>query len=167
MALLCAMATHATAATEEFSRAELFGGYQFTRIGGAGGVNANGWDGALTGNVNRWFGVSADFSGAYKSVGDIGAKAHTFTVGPQLSWRGGRVTAFAHVLMGGFHASAGLEGLSAGTSGFTTMVGGGVDAKAGAHVSVRVFQLDWFLWRTMGITEKQNARISAGLVFRF
>jgi hypothetical protein len=35
-------------------KAEVFGGYQFTHFDG--GPNMNGWNGALTGNFNNWFG---------------------------------------------------------------------------------------------------------------
>jgi len=165
--LLCISACGALADSREYPKVELFGGYQYTRIGGVGGVNANGWNSAITGNATSWFGVTADFSGAYKGIGDVNAKVHTFTFGPTFSRRGGRVTMFAHFLLGGFHASAGFGGLSGSTNGFTTMAGGGVDAKITSHVSLRVFQADWLLWRTMGLTEKKNARISTGLVFQF
>lgn len=40
-------------------RAEIFGGYQYTHFDG--GPNANGWNASLTGNVNSWFGITADF----------------------------------------------------------------------------------------------------------
>jgi len=93
IALLCASAFSAAAVSPEYPKAELFGGYQFTRIGGAGGVNANGWNAAMTGNVNRRFGLTADFSGACKGIGKVRAKAHTYTFGPTLSFRSGLVTA--------------------------------------------------------------------------
>jgi hypothetical protein len=41
-------------------KAEIFGGYQYTRFDG--GLNANGWDTTLTGNLNslvRWRQISA------------------------------------------------------------------------------------------------------------
>ena len=168
IALLClALFSTSASATEEYPKAELFGGYQFTSLGGPGGVNANGWNAAVSGNVNRWFGVTADFSGAYKGIGEVNARAHTYTFGPAFTLRNGRVSAFAHVLFGGFHASAGFGGLSIGTSGFAMMTGGGIDVKITPHLSVRPIQGDWILWRTQGFTEKKNARISAGLVFCF
>jgi len=166
-ALVYLAACGAAASAQEYPRAELFGGYQYTRVGGAGGVNANGWNAAITGNINRWFGLTGDFSGAYKSIADVSASAYTYTFGPTFSARHGRVTPFAHVLFGGFRASAGFGGLSASTNGFTMMAGGGVDASVTRHVKVRVFQADWLLWRTMGITERKNARVSTGLVFCF
>ncbi len=163
--LLCGLMLTAQAAAQDHPKAEVFGGYQYTHIGGE--VNANGWNGAVTGNVNRWFGVTADLSGAYKSIGGVQAKAYTYTFGPTFSARGGRVTPFAHVLFGGFHASAGFQGLSQSTNGFAMIVGGGVDVKVTPHVAIRLIQPDWIMWRTQGLTEKKNARVSTGIVFRF
>ena len=70
---------------EAAPKAEFFGGYQYTRFDG--GVNANGWDTTLTGNLNRWFGVAADFSGAYKTQNGVSFNNYTYTFGPQVSWR--------------------------------------------------------------------------------
>ena len=148
-------------------KAEIFGGYQFTRVGGPGGVNANGWNLAITGNVNRWFGVTADFSGAYKSMGGINANAYTYAFGPTITRRQERVNPFAHILLGGFRAAAGFGGSSTGTSGYAMITGGGIDVKAAPRIAVRVVQVDWIMWHTQGYTEKKNARISTGLVFRF
>lgn len=55
-------------AGDGYPRAEAFGGYQFTRVGAVPGINAHGWNAAVTGYVNRWFGVTGDFSGAYRNV---------------------------------------------------------------------------------------------------
>jgi len=148
-------------------KVELFGGYQYTRIGGAEGVNANGWNGAITGYMNDWFGLEADFSGAYKSFGGANLNAHTYTFGPVFAAAGDRAKPFAHALFGGFHASAGFQGEGASVNGFAMMLGGGVDIKASDHISVRAVQADWILWRAEGVTEKTNGRVSAGLVFRF
>ena len=166
--LLCVAVLASPATAQDSTKAEIFGGYQFTRVGGSGGINANGWNGAVTGKVRSWLGVTADFGGAYKSVAGVSVKAHTFLFGPVFSSpKSERVTPFVHVLFGGFHASAGFAGASAGTGGFAIAVGGGVDAKVTKHVAVRVMQADWLMWRAEGITEKKNARISTGLVFRF
>lgn len=153
-------------AGEESPRAEIFGGYQYTRVGIVPGVNANGWNASVTGNAASWFGVTADFSGAYRSIGGIGLRAHTFTFGPTVALRGSRVTPFAHFLAGGFHASTGATNIGISLNGFAMIAGGGVDIRASRAVAVRLFQFDWLTWRSQGITEKRNARISAGIVFR-
>lgn len=118
-------------------------------------MDANGWNASLTGNVNQWFGVAADFSGAYKS----GEHVHTYMFGPVLSARSDKVTPFAHVLFGG--ASGG------GTNAFAMAFGGGVDVKVADKVAFRLIQGDWLVFRSEGVTSKKNARISTGLVFRF
>ena len=90
--VLCVMSLGASVAAQDFPRVKVFGGYQYTRIGVVPGINTNGWNTAVGADLNRWLGVKADFSGAYKSAGGISAKAHTYTFGPVLSHRGERVT---------------------------------------------------------------------------
>src|SRR5213596_2891209 len=57
------------AMAQDTPKAEVFGGYSYLRVNelsGLGiGLNLNGWNGSVTGNVNDWFGVKADFSGQY------------------------------------------------------------------------------------------------------
>ena len=43
-------------AQHEYPKAEIFGGYQFSHNDPS--VNLSSWNAALTGNVNRWFGVT-------------------------------------------------------------------------------------------------------------
>ena len=137
-------------------KAELFGGYQFTHFDG--GPNMNGWNGALTGNFNPWFGVTADFSGVYGS----GQKFHTYTFGPEVHAHLPLVKPFAHALFGGARASA----AGVGTNGFDMMLGGGIDAGHGP-LAFRVAQFDWMTTRFSGFTDRKNVRVSTGLVVRF
>jgi hypothetical protein len=153
-------------AQEYDPKAEVFGGYQYTRVGAVPGLNANGWNASITGYATRWFGVTGDLSGAYRSVGIIGLSAHTFTGGPCFVLRGQRVSPFAHLLAGAFRGSMGTGQFDVGVEGFAMMTGGGVDVAVSNRVSVRAFQLDWILWNSAGTTEKKNARVSAGVVVR-
>ncbi|HJZ63298.1 MAG TPA: outer membrane beta-barrel protein [Candidatus Acidoferrum sp.] len=147
-----------TAAAQDHPRGEVYGGYQFTHFDP--NINANGWNASVAGNLNSWFGVKADFSGAYKN----GGKFHTAMAGPVFSYRKSeRVTPFAHVLVGGAWASGG--GIS--ENGFAMGVGGGLDVNLNKHVAWRLVQGDWLLFRAGGETDKKNARISTGIVFRF
>jgi hypothetical protein len=158
-----------TAVAQDAPKAELFGGYQYTRLNpnGAGtGFNFNGWNASLTGNANKWFGVTGDFSGIYKSISGVSVKAYTYTFGPTFAVRKSEaVTPFVHALFGGFHASANFAGAS--TDGFAMMIGGGVDAKLSQHLALRAVQFDWVMLRDSGVTENKNVRVSTGLVFRF
>src|SRR6266704_6851125 len=131
LALLMCMFCLAAFAQETGStpKAEIFGGYQYTRFDG--GVNANGWNTSLTGNLNHWFGIASDFSGAYKSQNGVSFNNYTYTFGPQVSLRRNPAfTPFAHFLAGGFRGSASVGSASASDNGFAMMFGGGVDIKA-------------------------------------
>ena len=146
------------AMAQDHPKAELFGGYQFTHLDPD--LNANGWNAAVTGNLNSWLGITGDFSGTYKGGGHL----YTYMVGPTFSARTERVTPFVHALFGG--GTAGGNGTT-GSTAFAVALGGGVDVNAGKHLGVRLIQADWLMFRSGGVTDKSNARISAGLVFRF
>lgn len=145
-------------AEEEYPKAEVFGGYQFTHLSPS--INANGWNAAVNGNLNRWFGVTGDFSGTYKNGGHM----YTYMFGPTFSARTQNVTPFVHALFGG----ATLGGNGGGSSGaFSMGLGGGLDVNAGRHLALRLVQADWLLLHSGGETAKKNVRISTGLVLRF
>ena len=153
-----------SAAAQDFPKAEIFGGYQLTRLDG---TTLNGWNAALTGNLNHWFGVTADFSGAYTSQGGVDFRNYTYTFGPTIAARGNETfTPFAHALFGGSHASAGFGGVSASDNGFAMIFGGGVDAKFSQHLSFRVAQFDWMSFHANGGSSNNNFRYSAGIVIR-
>ena len=168
LALLLCMVSLAAFAQETGNtpKAEIFGGYQYTRFDG--GVNANGWDTSLTGNLNHWFGIAADFSGAYKSQNGVSFNNYTYTFGPVVSYRHNETfTPFAHFLAGGFRASAAFGGLSGSDNGFAMMFGGGVDVKATKRVAVRAIQFDWLSLHANGSSDNNNMRISTGLLLRY
>ena len=150
-------------------RAEVFGGYQFTHFGSSGASeNFNGWNASVTGNVNKDFGVAADFSGAYKTISGVSVKAYTYTFGPVVNLNHeGTFNPFVHALFGGAHLSASLSGSSGSTNGFTMLAGGGADAKVAPHFAVRLIQVDWEYFHFQGTGFSKNVRISTGLVARF
>jgi len=138
-------------------KAQVFGGYQYTRLDG--GVNMNGWNGSLTGNLNKWFGVSGDFSGVYKS----GVHFHTYTFGPVLTAHTPMLQPFVHALVGGGTFSGG----GASTTGLIVYAGGGLDVGSKHGFGIRIAQADWMLTRFSGFTDKNNVRVSAGIVLKF
>lgn len=143
-------------AAQETPRPEVFGGYQFTSLDPS--TNANGWNGSASVYLNHWFGVTGDVSGAY----DSGLHFTTFTGGPVISSHKGRIAPFAHALFGGAHASAG----GFGDNGFVMFFGGGVDMGSG-KLAFRLVQADWLITHFDGFTDKNNARVSTGVLFRF
>lgn len=147
-------------------KAEIFGGYQYTRFDG--GANANGWNSTVTGNLNNWFGVAADFSGAYTSQSGVSFHNYTYTFGPVVSYRHNEnFTPFVHFLAGGFHGSASFNGLSGTGNGLAMMFGGGVDVKATRRVALRAIQFDWLSLHSNGVSDNNNMRLSTGILLRY
>lgn len=166
LVLLLGFFSLAALAQESAPRTEFFGGYQYTRFDG--GTNANGWNTSLTGNINHWFGVTGDFSGAYTTQSGVSFHNYTYTFGPVVSLRQNeKFTPFAHFLAGGYHASAAFSGLSAADSGFAMMFGGGVDVNASQHLAFRAVQFDWLSLHGNGSSSNNNMRISTGILFRY
>ena len=138
---------------EEVKKVDLFAGYQYAHV--YPNENGQGWNFAVTGNVNRVFGLTGDFSGNYEH----GSALYTYMIGPTFSARTKRVTPFVHALFGGAHADE--------VNAFAMAIGGGVDVNAGEHVAIRVIQADWMSFRNAGESINGNVRASAGIVFRF
>ncbi|HYL92557.1 MAG TPA: PKD domain-containing protein [Alphaproteobacteria bacterium] len=175
-----------------YPAAEVFAGYSYIRLHTSSPAgtpiptvgpdfNLNGFNGSIAGNMNRWFGLVADF-GAYK-VGHLpvgtDANASTYLFGPRFSMRQHeKFTPFVHVLLGAAHASATSKSGATGSSflspgqhrnAFATAFGGGLDWNASKHVAVRLFQGEYLRTSfTDGVDDRQNNfRAAAGLVFRF
>jgi hypothetical protein len=174
--------------TAQVSRLEFFGGYQFLHAGSFDGegnsVNTNGWNTSATVNVREYLGLTADFSGNYKTesivssglTGTAAVRIYTYTFGPAVSTNSGDIKLFAHALFGGAHvrptgcvifSGSPDECGSGSANGFSLMIGGGVDVRAGKSVAVRPVQCDWVRLPSQFGAQNDNVRISAGLVFRF
>lgn len=160
---LAAMAQDKT----EVPRVELFGGY-------ANGLSSHGWNASAAFNVNKWFGVVADFGGQYVNTREVDfqekIKSHTFLIGPQISFRVKRVTPFVRVMAGG--ASVNTVAVESGQTftfaenSFVMAAGGGLDVRVNKRVAIRAFQLDYMRTKFFGESQ-HNGRISFGLVLRF
>lgn len=156
-------------AQDSDTKAEVFGGYQWTSVDFGSGVsrqNFNGFDGAVTGYFNKNVGITADFSGNYKTIEGASTKIYTYTFGPTFRVPMDKATPFVHALFGGAHAAAGFEGASASSSGFAYAFGGGLDVNASKNVAIRIAQFDYFGTRIESTTQN-NFRYSAGIVFKF
>ena len=149
---------------QETPRAEVFAGYSVVPTTA---TSLHGWAASLNGNINTWFGIKGDFSGHYKTFAGAEVKLHTFTFGPQISYRKNKnVVVFAHALFGGAHASAGFDGLSVSNTSFAANLGAGLDWVPHKNVAIRAIQADVLITR-FGTTINGDARISVGVVFRF
>ena len=153
------------AVAQEAPKVEVFGGYSWS------GGNFHGWNGSVTGNITKRFGIVADFSGHYGSEQGgpilVQQHAHSFLFGPRVSFRGKRLTPFVYGLAGAtrFAESAVISGqhLSAVSTGFSMAIGGGLDVKVNDRIAIRAFQLDYF--RPIINDEANNrGRLAFGIV---
>ena len=166
--LLLLLLPQLQAAAQDTPQAEVFGGYSY-----AGG-NFHGWNASVTGNVNKWFGLTADFSGHYGgSIDEDGfderQRVHSYLFGARFSARRKRVMPFAHALFGASTLKTELTGfgqrLLFSDTGFSLVLGGGLDIRINDRVAVRAVQLDYLRARFFGETENRG-RLAFGVVFR-
>jgi hypothetical protein len=164
--------------------------------------NFSGWTGEFQYNVTDWGGIVADVSGNYGTrvsapassgfTGIPSGSSYTFMVGPVVQQSAGKLRPFAHVLFGFDRQDTDLASaaasLSTGLSTFPTptnakdtafamAMGGGVDWKAGRHISLRLGQIDYLytahdysmesaeLGAVSNFTHQNNFRFSTGVVF--
>jgi len=141
---------------QEVPKPEIYGGYQFTTLDPS--WHASGWNGAASMYLTRWLGIKGDFSGAYST----GTSYHTYTFGPVVSTHKGAIAPFGEALFGGAHAA----NSGVGNSGMAMMFGGGLDLGR-KRFAFRLVQADWMITRFNGFTDKNNARVSTGVLYRF
>jgi opacity protein-like surface antigen len=158
---------------QDYPKAEISGDYMYIRVnpgGGASGINCHGGAGSIAGNLNDWFGVVGEFGGCRVSGLPSGVSSHAFTYlfGPRVSYRNtSRLTPYAQVLFGGERATASVSGVGSGSNNaFAMSLGGGADYSVNEHIAIRVIQAEYLYTRFAG-THQNNARIEAGIVFRF
>jgi outer membrane protein with beta-barrel domain len=117
--------------------------------------NVLGWNGGTTFNFTRSFGITADFSGYYRSFkADVDGESitahlnlHTFLFGPTFTKKGERLTPYARTLVGvgRGHADATVDSKLEGTAtGFVGSVGGGLNVAVNPHIALRAIQFDFF-----------------------
>ncbi len=171
LACLCGLvlALAVSASAQDYPKAEIFGGYSYlhTSINGVG-FSSNGASGSFSVNPNNWLGLVGDF-GVYHNSTGAGANTVSYLFGPKLAYRhSDKLTPYFHFLLGGAHVGTGFAG-GASANAFALAFGGGFDAKVSPHVAIRLIQAEYVLTKfNFGVvsTHQNNARISAGIVFR-
>ena len=153
-----------SAMAQEAPQAELFGGYEYLHLN-PGGFGCHGGGANLAYNLNNWFGAVGDFAACKVTGLPSGVNLHevNYLFGPRVSYRSiGSFTPFAQVLFGGQHEG----GTGASINSFALTLGGGADYKFTDHVAFRLFQVE-YLYTHFGGVKQNNARIEAGIVYRF
>lgn len=195
MFLLCACAAFVSAqSADDYKKVEVFAGYTldqderepneaFTSVLGftpaqlqaffgrpfntnSGRTKMNGFNAAVTGYVTKNFGITGDFSAAFKNetqpIGTQGSEArrrkYNFLVGPQFKFRNSsRVEPFARALFGAAKMQTRLRPDNTGISAagltvqeirddytaFAMALGGGIDVRLNKNVKLRLIQVDY------------------------
>ncbi len=170
------MACSVVVVSQEYPKAEVFGGFQYTRVDlfNVQGANLMGWNAQGTYYLNKPFGITAEVTGSYGSptVGGIGTSLPTYTYlfGPTLRAPLSRTTPFVHALFGAAHMSN-TKGVYSST-GFGLALGGGFDTKVSRNFDWRVVQVDYLTTKLKdptgtGNDRQDHFRLATGLVFKF
>jgi hypothetical protein len=166
------------AGSEYGTRATIFGGYSYLRNSTNG---FSGWEGQGTFNFNRYFGITADVSGAsltpfgFSALGfSAGTYQHlnNYLFGPTVTASLGRSAVFAHALFGAAHSSLGvgvgipiIGGVSTSitsANAFAMAFGGGIDIGLTRHLAIRAVQVD-YLRTQFNATDALTTGLSSSL----
>lgn len=149
---------------------ELYGGYARTPIKSGVTTIGNGVVGSFAWNAKSWLQIAADASYNRGSSGQTQNTLYGNHYGPRVFYRHlnlWSLTPFAEALFGGSHVNTKFTGLNRDFSdnGFSVKVGGGLDFNVFPHLSIRLFDADFY--RTSFFQSHQNTYwVSSGLVIR-
>jgi len=158
------LAAPAFAADGAAPKAELFGGYSYTKDGDQ---SLHGGEASLALRLTRWIAVEADVSAHYGSELGISTSRLFFLGGPRFAYRARSVSVFTHYLAGGARSRAGITilgvDITESRTDFAMAFGGGLDVRMSDRWAIRA-QADYVLVRADGATQREP-RFSAGAVF--
>jgi len=196
--ILCLLAVACLATitrAQDSPKIEVTGDYSYYRFNPGlpsyfNSQNLNGGGGQIAVYLNKWFAIAGDLQGygSYTQCTKPGAAVSgcasgnlfTYTFGPQLKYRAGKLEPFFETLMGGAHSNFYANGCtilecgskSPSNNAFALAIGGGVDLNISSKFSVRVVDADYELTRfgnnfTGGNNSQSNFRFQTGVQFRF
>jgi Outer membrane protein beta-barrel domain len=178
-----------TASGGDYNKYDIYAGFSHNRVDvGFNDPNQNflqnregfnGFEVAGTYNLSRYFGVKADYTFNRKTFNDtfsdgtlvsVRNDLHTLTGGVEVKDNAPetKIKPFAHGLVGFTNARAnvtGFSGLSDSQTGFSAILGGGLDFRVSPRFDVRAIQFDYNPTR-LGGTTQNNFRFGVGVVFR-
>jgi opacity protein-like surface antigen len=137
-----------------------------------------GWYFSAGANLNQWFGLTGEVTGAHKQlagIAPVSVKANLYTVmgGPRFFFKHGRIVPFAEVLAGAAHLrwkaeTAGTPGAAVTDTKFALQPGGGVTVLLTPSVSVRgAVDYRRIVFTDADEFDEDNSqvRVMAGMVF--
>lgn len=142
--------------------------------------NMNGGIGSITGNINRWLGLTAEFTGS--TIGGLppgtDGTLYTYLFGPHFARRSDRITPFVQGLFGAAHLNVNAPSTVAPGSflvstlhqnAFAMALGGGFDVNLGKRLAWRLVEADYLFTKfTDGQSNLQNNfRASTSVIVKF
>lgn len=169
--IACAASFAFSQSTDDYNKLDAYIGFSHARVDFGGDFEGfNGVEGAVTGNISRYVGIKGDYAFHFKSFDaapfNVDAKTHTLVGGVQLkdNSKETKVKPFAHFMAGLTHAR--VSGfVSDSETGFSGVIGGGVDIRMSERVDLRAIQFDYNPTRLGGETQ-HNFRVGVGIVIR-
>ena len=190
VASLCTLAAAVQQLPAQNNKAELYGGYVYTKVNPEAPLtkqNMNGWVGSVDGYVNRHLAFGGEVSAVFGDIGKeivtpgIHAKEYSYMFGPHIRFVDKeKVQAGFRVLLGGAFAQARLASAST-TSQLQSLAAAGYtpfdQTKFAMLISVPIdysvskllaIRVEPGLYMTdFNYTKQSNFRFSIGPVFRF
>jgi hypothetical protein len=171
--VLCVVFVSGVILAQDFSRAEVYGGYSYMNIDTNGltdRLNANGWEAGGVAFVNRTFGIEGNVAGYYNTKNisgiDINSSAYSYTGGPYVRLK----PVFIHALFGGDHLKGSALGISDSQNGFAMALGGGVEVPTSSGFGLRA-SVDYALSHHNVIggnrVDQNNVRVGVGIFYAF
>jgi hypothetical protein len=153
---------------------ELFGGYSFARLVGAGGTasNLNGAMGSFGWNLKPWLQIVADSSYNFITVGSTKNILYGNHYGPRYFHRRQNrwgLTPFAEALFGATRADttiSGTGGYTTSANSFSIKAGGGLDIRPSRRLEIRLFDIDYYRTSFGPNLHQNNYWASTGIVIR-
>jgi hypothetical protein len=187
---LCFAFAAAAPMSAQDNRAELYGGYVYTKANPMSPLpkeNMSGWVGSATGYATSWFGVGGEISAVF---GDLSSaqggpaphgKEYSYLFGPQFRFLDGRrVQSSIKILLGGVFGQVSLASATTGTQQQALLAAGYQGFNQTKFASLFAVPVDVTVTRLVAIRfepglyltgfnkeTQSNFRFSVGPVFRF
>ena len=169
--LFMAAFTFAQSASKgDYNKYDIYAGFSHDRVDIDGREGFNGVEGAITGNLSRYFGLKGDYSFHRKDFNGSTVDLHTLVGGVEIKDNAPetKVKPFAHALVGFQHArfrANDVTGFTDTDNGFAAVLGGGLDFRVSPRVDFRAIQFDYNPTHFSANTQ-HNFRIGVGIIFR-
>jgi len=164
----CVMFLCAPAFCEDLPPVKVSVGYSVLRDDTVGRKNSSGWLASVSGDLNRWFGLTGEVGDNVAPRSVFGTDTHlgvsSFFGGPHVTTNIGRhASPFAHLLVGAVRTTSKTNGFSASDVDYAIQPGVGMDWWLKPNIGIRVGG-DYRRIPTQEFTGSSGFRFQIGIV---